>query len=124
MRPDADSSSKAGCVAVAVAEGEDLQAAVSPQFGRASRFLLFREGPEGAIELLDNPNVAAAHGAGPATASLLVRQGVRAVLAGRFGPRAQDVLRAADIATVVVPPEITVAQALERVRASTQDGVA
>jgi len=123
MRPSADQSPVADCVAVPVAGGEGLQAAVNPQFGRARRFLLFRRGPDGPIEILENPNADAAQGAGPATASLLARQGVRAVLAGRFGPRAQDALRAADIASVVVPPGVTVAEALEFLRAETLEKV-
>jgi predicted Fe-Mo cluster-binding NifX family protein len=97
-----------------VAEGKDLSVAVNPQFGRAPRFLLFRGGPTGPIEVLDNPNVEAAQGAGPATASLLARQGVKVVLAGRFGPRAHQTLEAAGIREVMVPSGLTVAEAFDR----------
>jgi len=68
-----------GCVAVAVEAGSDLSAAVGEHFGRSPRFLLVREDPERSIQVLENTGGDAARGAGPATASLLVRNGVTAV---------------------------------------------
>jgi predicted Fe-Mo cluster-binding NifX family protein len=98
-------------VAVAVVEGSDLSAAVGAHFGRSPRFLLVRESGRN-VQALDNPNVEAAQGAGPATASLLVRNGVTAVLAGQFGPKAEDALRAGGILPIVVSPGTKVEKAL------------
>jgi predicted Fe-Mo cluster-binding NifX family protein len=101
-----------GCVAVAVAEGTDLSGTVGEHFGRSPRFLLVREGSGNEVEVLENDHAEAPQGAGPATASLLRRHGVTAVLAGRFGPRAEDALRAAGILPVSVAPGTGVADAL------------
>ena len=100
-----------GCVAVAVVEGKDLSAAVGTHFGRSPRFLLVR-GSDEDVQVLDNSHAEAAQGAGPATASLLGRNGVTAVLAGQFGPKADDALRAGGIVPVVVAPGTKVEDAL------------
>ena len=104
-----------GCVAVAVVEGSDLSAAVGAHFGRSrfarERSRMRRESGRN-VQALDNPNVEAAQGAGPATASLLVRNGVTAVLAGQFGPKAEDALRAGGILPIVVSPGTKVEKAL------------
>ena len=92
-----------GCVAVAVVEGSDLSAAVGEHFGRSPRFLLVRGAAE-TVQVLDNTHAEAVQGAGPATASLLARHGVTAVIAGRFGPKAEDALRAAGVLPVVAEP--------------------
>jgi predicted Fe-Mo cluster-binding NifX family protein len=101
-----------GCVAVAVVEGNDLQAAVGPHFGRAPRFLLVRGHPKKTVRILENAHVEATEGAGPAVASLLIRQGVTAVLAGQFGPKAEDALRAAGILPITVAPGTRANEAL------------
>lgn len=101
-----------GCVAVAVVEGTDLSGTVGEHFGRSPRFLLVREGSDSAVRVVENEHAEAAQGAGPATASLLRRLGVTTVVAGRFGPRAEDALRAAGILPVVVTPGTVVAEAL------------
>jgi len=100
-----------GCVAAAVVEGSDLSAAVGAHFGRSPRFLLVRDSGE-SVEALDNSNAEAAQGAGPATASLLIRNGVTAVLAGHFGPKAEDALRAGGIVPIVVAEGTKVEEAL------------
>jgi len=99
------------CVAVAVVEGSDLSAAVGAHFGRSPRFLLVRASDED-VQVLDNSNAEAAQGAGPATASLLIRNGVTAVLAGQFGPKADDALRAGGIVPIVVAEGTKVEEAL------------
>jgi len=110
--PDA----RAECVAVSVVEGEDLSAAVGEHFGRAPRFLLVRGGRDGSVEVLENANAEAAQGAGPATASFLIRLGVTAVVAGHFGPKAESALRAGGITLLTISPGTRVEAALERLR--------
>jgi predicted Fe-Mo cluster-binding NifX family protein len=109
---DAAEQSARGCLAVAVAEGTDLSAVVGEHFGRSPRFLLIREGSADSVRVVENEHAEAPQGAGPATASLLRRLGVTAVVAGRFGPRAEDALRGAGIVPVVVTPGTVVAEAL------------
>jgi predicted Fe-Mo cluster-binding NifX family protein len=105
-------------VAVAVVEGEDLSARVGVHFGRSPRFLLVRGGPGAAVQILENLHTEVAQGAGPATASLLKRHGVTAVLAGQFGPKAEDALRAGGIVPVAVTPGMKVEAALTRLSAA------
>jgi predicted Fe-Mo cluster-binding NifX family protein len=101
-------------VAVAVVEGADLSGTVGEHFGRSPRFLLVRGGGHDEVAVLENEHAESPQGAGPATASLLRRHGVTAVLAGRFGPRAEDALRAAGILPVSVAPGTGIADALAR----------
>ncbi len=105
-------------VAISLGEGADLTASVGERFGRARRFLLVRGGPEGTVESIDNPSAEATQGAGPAAASLLQRHGVSAVLAGQFGPKAEQVLRAGGITPVSVAPGTVISEALRQL----QDG--
>jgi predicted Fe-Mo cluster-binding NifX family protein len=107
---------------VAVVEGEDLQAAVGPHFGRAPRFLLVRGGPGRTVTTLENTNVEAAQGAGAASASLLRRHGVTAVLAGQFGPKAEEALRAAGILPITVAPGTRANEALAHLQPEMLEG--
>jgi predicted Fe-Mo cluster-binding NifX family protein len=54
----------------------------------------------------------ASHGAGTAAANLLSSARVSAVVSGRFGPNALDVLRALGIEAWVAPPGINAGVAL------------
>ena len=112
MSDATESPAVRGCVAVAVEEGEDLSAAVGIHFGRAPRFLLVRGRPERTVRTIENTHAGAAEGAGLATASLLRRHGVTAVLAGHFGPKAEDALRASGILPITVAPETAAKEAL------------
>jgi predicted Fe-Mo cluster-binding NifX family protein len=112
MAKEFDPRSLRGCVAVAVVEGSDLSTEVGAHFGRSPRFILVRGGAELSVQAIENPNVEAAHGAGPATASLLIREGVTAVVAGQFGPKAETALRAGGILPVVVRPGTGLREAL------------
>ncbi len=111
--------SETECVALSAANGGGLSAMVGAQFGRARHFLLVRGGPKGSMETLRNPRAMDGHGAGPATASLLNRHGVTAVLAGRFGPKALDVLSTSGISAFLVPLGMNGTDAFERLQAGT-----
>jgi predicted Fe-Mo cluster-binding NifX family protein len=104
------------CVAICLADGADLTADVGERFGRARRFLLVRGGAEGTVEAVDNPSCEVAQGAGPAAASFLQRRGVTTVLAGQFGPKAEQVLRAGGITPVCVAPGTVASEALKRLQ--------
>jgi predicted Fe-Mo cluster-binding NifX family protein len=106
-----------GCIAVAIQEGEGLTATVGVHFGRAPRFLLVRGRPERTVHTFDNTDVGAGQGAGPATASFLKQQGVTAVLAGQFGPKAEAALRAGGILPITVAPGTPAGEALAHLQA-------
>jgi predicted Fe-Mo cluster-binding NifX family protein len=77
--------------------GSGLEAEPSGSFGRCPYFLIFDTEGEG-FEAVRNPAENASGGAGVQAAQLLVDRKVAAVLTGRVGPHAMDVLRAAGIA--------------------------
>jgi predicted Fe-Mo cluster-binding NifX family protein len=52
------------------------------------------------FEVIENPNIEAAHGAGIQTAQLITSQNVKTVLTGNCGPNAERVLKAAGIEVV------------------------
>ena len=79
--------------------GKDLGSEIDPRFGRASYFLLIE--PETMeLEVLENPNTEAAHGAGIQSAQLISSQNVKTVLTGNCGPNAERVLQAAGIKVI------------------------
>jgi predicted Fe-Mo cluster-binding NifX family protein len=79
--------------------GKDLGSEVDPRFGRANYFILID--PETMdLEVLENPNIEAAHGAGTQTAQLIAGKNVKAVLTGSCGPNAERVLQAAGIKVI------------------------
>ena len=81
-------------VVITVSGGEDLAAAFDPAFGRAERFLLVDPAAGSVLRVIDNPSTDAAHGAGIQAANLVGSTGAKAVISGRFGPKAVDGLRA------------------------------
>ena len=79
--------------------GKDLESEVDPRFGRAQYFLLID--PETRdLEVIENPNIEAAHGAGIQSAQLITDKKVKTVLTGNCGPNAERVLQAAGIEVI------------------------
>jgi len=79
--------------------GKDLESEIDPRFGRASYFLLID--PETMdLEVIENSNIEATHGAGTQTAQLIAGKNVKAVLTGNCGPNAERVLQAAGIKVI------------------------
>jgi len=79
--------------------GKDLGSEIDPRFGRASYFLLID--PETMdLEVLENQNTEAAHGAGIQSAQLISSKNVKTVLTGNCGPNAERVLQAAGIKVI------------------------
>ena len=91
---------------------EGLCASMDKRFGRAKAFLVIDKKTGKAIETIDNASGDASHGAGTAAANLLNSAGVAAVVSGRFGPNALDVLGALGIEAWVAPPGINAGVAL------------
>lgn len=80
-------------IAVASTEGS-LDAQVSEQFGRCQYFLIV-DAETLHFEAFSNPARGMAGGAGPAAVQELANRKADVVLAGKFGPRAQQALAAA-----------------------------
>ena len=99
-------------IAISIQGGDSLEAVLDPRFGRAARFLIVDEGGS-VLEVIDNGNVNASHGAGPATASLVSRAGATVVISGRYGPKAYDALHAFGVETWIGEPDRTAADLLE-----------
>ena len=97
--------------------GTTLTDAVDPRFGRCANFI-FIDLDGDIFEAQPNTAVGSGHGAGVQTAQFMVGQNVQAIIAGRFGPNAAQVLDAADVQTFVAK-EMTVQQAIDAFRAGT-----
>jgi len=81
---------------VITSNGPDVDSPMSPIFGRCPMFL-FLEDDADAFEAVENPALDAHGGAGIQAAQFVVDQGAKALITGRVGPNAMDVLMAADI---------------------------
>ena len=78
-------------------DGEDINGAVDPRFGRAKKFLLY-DTEQKKTQIVDNRQVLdAAQGAGIQAAQNLINHKVKALITGNIGPKAFKVLSAAGI---------------------------
>lgn len=93
--------------------GSDLDATVSPIFGRSPGFLLV-DSDTWDYRAIDNPAVGAPGGAGIQAAQFIVNQKVDALISGNVGPNAFGVFRAEGV-VVYAHAEGTVRQAVEAV---------
>ena len=88
-------------VAISIASASP-DAALDPRFGRAAAFLLADTGT-GQRRVVANPAASASGGAGVQAAEFVIRQGAQAVISGRFGPKASEVLAAAHVSLYRAP---------------------
>jgi len=79
--------------------GKDLESEVDPRFGRAKYFILIDPDTTD-LEVIENPNTEAVHGAGIQSAQLIASKNVKAVLTGNCGPNVQRVFQAAGIEVI------------------------
>lgn len=75
---------------------KNLESQVDLRFGRCPYFLIIDSETE-KFELLNNTSGQAFRGAGVSTAQVIVNKGVKAVIAGNFGPNAVNVLKQSGI---------------------------
>ena len=102
-----------GRVAISVLRDfEGLCASMDERFGRAKAFLVVDGSTGKPIETIDNASADASRGAGTAAANLLRSASVDAVVSGRFGPNAIDVLKALEIEAWIAPAGINAGRAL------------
>ncbi len=86
---------------IVTAQGTDLNAPVSPRFGRCPTFILV-ETDTMAHTALPNPAMSASGGAGVQAAQFIVQQGAQALLTDNVGPNAMQVLQAAGISIYAI----------------------
>jgi predicted Fe-Mo cluster-binding NifX family protein len=84
---------------------------IDPRFGRAAYFHILDPTTQ-QIEIVTNPFLEEAQGAGIRTAQMLADKGVRIILTGRVGPKADQVLQAAGV-QVISGTEGTVREAIQ-----------
>lgn len=91
---------------------EGLCASMDERFGRAKAFLVVDGKTGETIDTIENAPADTSHGAGTAAADLLSSARVEAVVSGRFGPNALEVLRDRGIQAWVAPRGINAGLAL------------
>jgi predicted Fe-Mo cluster-binding NifX family protein len=97
------------------ARGRDLSSMLDPRFGRAP-YLIIYDTESNAFEVIDNTSAGQmAHGAGIQTAQEVVNQRADLVVSGNFGPKACQVLQAANV-KLAMSPETSISEVLELVR--------
>ena len=92
---------------------ENSEALVHPQFGRCDWFIIYTETPE-PEKALKNSYADLPTGAGIGCAQDLIQDGVKAVIAGQFGPKAYEVLQQGGVEIYLAPPDISVQKAYKR----------
>ena len=90
----------AGTKICITSKGKDLDAEIDPRFGRSQYFLIID--PETLdFEVIENPNIEAAQGAGIQTAQLILsKNNAGTLLTGNCGPNAQRVLQSSGITVI------------------------
>ncbi len=92
--------------------GNDLTSQIDPRFGRCKCFVIV-ETNDMRFDAFENENAVLSGSAGIQSASFVASQGVKAVLTGNCGPKAAQVLSAADI-EIYVGQTGTVRDAVEK----------
>ena len=100
---------------VVTANGRDLDAPVSPIFGRCPAYILV-DTETMQFEAVDNPALSAGGGAGIQAAQFVVERGAQAILTGNVGPNAFGVLAAASVPVCLLGGG-TVREAIEAYKA-------
>ena len=101
-------------VAVATEGPGGLDDVVSPRFGRCPSFTIVTIGGGNIkdVKVIQNQAAFAARGAGIAAVQALANEGVKVIVAGRFGPWASQASMQFGMQMVMVPPGIRVRDAI------------
>ncbi len=95
------------------ANGSNLESSTNTAFGRAP-WLIFIDPESMALQAMENSAANASQGAGIGAAQLVADNGAAAVLTGRVGPKAEEVLRAAGVKIYEGLPETSVKSAVQQ----------
>jgi predicted Fe-Mo cluster-binding NifX family protein len=100
-------------IIVITSTGENENAPVCPQFGRAPFFIFYNTETK-EYSPKSNPGYSQSNGAGPAAASFAINNGARVVITGRVGDKAEDVLKKANMKMLFFKDEkLTVSEAVK-----------
>ncbi len=97
-------------------QGPEFESQIDPRFGRCQYFV-FVNSDDMTLEAVPNPNLNQSSGVGIRSAQFVCDKGVKAVLTGNVGPKAQQVLSTAGVA-VITGVSGTVRQAVEDYQAN------
>ena len=95
------------------ATGDSLDAVVDSRFGRCAWFLLV-DSETMEYEAIKNENADAASGAGTSCAQLVLEKGVDAVISGRVGPNAYEVLKQGEVTIFITPQDNSVQGTIQK----------
>ncbi|MFH2009489.1 MAG: NifB/NifX family molybdenum-iron cluster-binding protein [bacterium] len=101
-------------IAITVTQTDGIDSSMDPRFGRTPAFVFVDEDTGEVVGEKVNTAAAHGHGAGTAAAAAMAKQGVGAVISGRFGPKAYEALAALGVEMWVASPGLTARQALDR----------
>ena len=90
-----------------------LDASVDSRFGRCAWFLVVDSENMG-YEAIKNENAEAASGAGTSCAQLILGKGADAVISGRVGPNAHEVLKQGDVTIFIAPADSSVRETIQK----------
>lgn len=97
------------------ATGRDLNARVDDRFGRCP-WLLVVDTDSSEFNAVENRHAEEGMGAGMGVAKDLIDARIDVVISGQVGPKAYEVLKAGDIAIFLVSGNVTVRDALGRLK--------
>lgn len=97
-------------------QGPEFESQIDPRFGRCQYFV-FVNLDDMTLEAVPNPNLNQSSGVGIRSAQFVCDKGVKAVLTGNVGPKAQQVLSTAGV-VVITGVSGTVRQAAEDYQAN------
>jgi len=103
-------------LAAITAQGNTMDSAVDPRFGRAAQFILYDMETSSCETISNAQSLEAAQGAGIKAAETISRPGAQVLITGHCGPKAFETLKAAGIEGVLGAEGDTVSQALEKYR--------
>ena len=93
------------------ATDNSLDASVDSRFGRCAWFIVVDSETMG-YEAVKNENADAASGAGTSCAQLVLEKGAHAVISGRVGPNAHEVLKQGEVTIFIAPQDSSVGEVI------------
>ncbi|MCP4606316.1 MAG: dinitrogenase iron-molybdenum cofactor [Proteobacteria bacterium] len=103
-------------VAVSIRRKGGVDLPIDSKFGRAPAFVVFDLESREVISEFENEFVNDAQGAGIGAAARMFKEGVDAVISGRFGPKAYEALAELGIEMWFAPDWITAGEAIARLK--------
>jgi len=93
--------------------GNSSSSLVDGRFGRCSYFMIW-DSESSSYEAVPNQGQGMPHGAGTGAAQTMIKQGVKAVITNRIGPKAFTVLKSAGIEIYMGEENKTVEEVLQK----------